>query len=1432
MAQDQQMNIIVRMVDNTTSALRGILGQFGSLKTEATAAGAAVDRLPRKVSSVTGALAGMAAKGALAVAGFLGLTSAISGLIGAVREGIAGFAAFDDAIREAGAKANATTEDMKAMRAQAAELGETTSFSASQAAEGMTYLAMAGLDAQEVMAAMPGVLKLAAAEHMELARAADIATNIMSQTGQGVEDLSHILDTLAYASSNSNTNIEGLGLAMQYAGGLATGANQTFEETAAVLAVLADAGVRGERAGTALRGAFTQLLHGTKEQTEALDALGVSITDSLGAMRPMGDILRDLAMAGADAGDMVAIFGSEAGAQLANTMTKSIQRLDEFRNGIELAGGTAERLADQMEAGLGGEVRRLNSLWESFTNTLGEDFGAPIVSGLSSVVDGLKEAYKYTKDWGGYWATTFASGLLAVNWATVAGGIGTVTTAAITAAGALRTFGAAMLWVVTKPVQALLVGLLSVRFALSAINPLAAVLTAAAAAIGYVRYRLNESNIAYEATGKLLEQARQKVDELAKAAPEAARAVRDLASGNREATQSAMDLVSAGGELGSALDRIAKGHVSAAQEYADAQAAQRQAMDQLRGAAKGSDAAIELEAVVKQKQALAEALRGLVSDEKAWEDALSRTLEVAKEYGGEIVKTVQRIADGEVTAAATAERLREAGSPFADRMAELAKLEISRAEIEKKAASVRAKVREQTIEQLKAQHQLLAREAIDLERSNSFIGENNGKLAGNVAQRKRILEAIVGMREAGRAEMEEQKAAQEVERERALQARERAQIARVAREDAAKAAEQSIKTYEDEAKAIERAMDLRQKALDTLLGSGLISEKQHVAKIADLNEEKYQQLEDLASRHAATVKAGLGEESKEYREASAEVVRIATDRAQARMDAATRASDWVKGKLKEEQDELKRLRKEAEDEHKRSADVIQSIDDAIRDKRRQGMDEEAQQQDILTEAREKAAQARKALDEGNASAARDLAQEAASVFQQVKDINTSVKGLEGVRKIATEAAAAIDKQQQALIDAQEAQVRAVENLQRQIQTYIGRLIEAIQSFERAVQGAGPKVVGVEADTSQAKADIQDLTREEEKHIRARLDAEEARRTELEITRDGNKTIITHANTQPFDSALQMITSQDGTKTIHTIAEHGAFDTDLAVIQEDGHKRIITEADTGEADKDLEGVTAEERAAPIIAMADTQQAVGELDAVAAAGRQANIVATSTGEPARGKIAEIAGRDWRATIKIDTPNYAKVMSAFNRLTVTGHKTILIHYRTAANAGGPVLPVGLNGGGSAPHPQGQLPGYGTRDTVPAILTPGEFITRAPATKAISSVAPGLLDAMNRVSTTGDARALLDKMRFDFPEPSRPSISGFNQGGIVGGGQDLVQRLAGGKGGDIHISQAPISVEVHQQPGADARQMGDAVARAVADAVDRNTAGLRTAIREAARG
>jgi len=310
------------------------------------------------------------------------LTSIGAGL--ALKDVMGTFMGFNDRMLEVQAITNASGDTMERMSALAQKMGADTRFSASQSADALKFLSMAGFDAEKAMSALPGVLDLASAGNLELGEAADIATNVLAGLQLPVEQLGRVNDNLALTASRANTDVRALGEAFKIAAPSAASSGMALEEVSAVLGGLADNGIRGGEAGNAVKRMLIMLQNPTKKAKDALKELGVTTVDTDGKFRGLIPVLQDLKNANMNLTQSSKIFGMYAAtsAIAASGVSEKIANLSE-----ELldADGTTKRMATTMESGLGGALRALLSAWEGLRLTIGQGFSGAVTQTIKAL---------------------------------------------------------------------------------------------------------------------------------------------------------------------------------------------------------------------------------------------------------------------------------------------------------------------------------------------------------------------------------------------------------------------------------------------------------------------------------------------------------------------------------------------------------------------------------------------------------------------------------------------------------------------------------------------------------------------------------------------------------------------------------------------------------------------------------------------------------------------------------------------------------------------------------------------------------------------------------------------------------------------------------------------------------------------------------------
>ena len=305
------------------------------------------------------------------------------------------FAEYEQSMANVQSVSKATAKEFKALDAIAKQMGRTTVFTARESAEALFFMSKAGMKVEDSVAALPHVLNLAAAGQLELGQAADIVTNIMAGYGVATEDLSLAVDVLTKGFTSANTDLEQLGQAFIYAGPVAKAAGIAFNETAAALALMGNAGYQGTVGGTALRGAITRLLNPTAEAGEILHDMGVEVMDAEGNMRPLVDIIGQLEAGGLTAGDAMILFGQRAGPAMLALIEQGSGALQELRTEMDNSAGTAQSIADIQLDTLNGDILLLKSAFEGLALTI----GGVVVPELRKIMQHVTPIIQAVGDW-------------------------------------------------------------------------------------------------------------------------------------------------------------------------------------------------------------------------------------------------------------------------------------------------------------------------------------------------------------------------------------------------------------------------------------------------------------------------------------------------------------------------------------------------------------------------------------------------------------------------------------------------------------------------------------------------------------------------------------------------------------------------------------------------------------------------------------------------------------------------------------------------------------------------------------------------------------------------------------------------------------------------------------------------------------------------
>lgn len=493
----------LRVSDKGTATVKA----FGrTAKREARTAGGAFQRVDRSMAGVSKTAGALRSQmGGL----FAGLSAAL-----VVRDLAKTVAGYEQAMATVQGVTKATGAQFEALQAKARQLGATTRFSAQEAAEAELFLARAGFSANQVLAATPATLNLAAAGAIALGEAADYASNIVSQFNLAAAETGRVTDVLVSTSNSANTNVSQLAQALKFAGPVAGAVGQSLEMTAAAAGVLGDSGIQASLAGTNLRGVMAALLRPTAEGEKIIRQMAGSLDAVNPATKSLVDIFEVFRRSNLTAAQAVEIFGRR-NAAAALVLTANVGKMRTLTAANEAARGEAQRMAAVMNDTLAGSFKALRSAIEELYLATGDE---GLAGNLRAIVDTMTEATRILAGFEG-----------AVENASTAG-------KRLAEIVDLLTVGMKMFVAVkaAKYISILVKGLIGLRAAAAA-NPLGAMVAGAVVLVEVFR-RINDS--IYETDKLLSRQSKsyRKVREEIEATAEATNLLQEAAErGNRAA---------------------------------------------------------------------------------------------------------------------------------------------------------------------------------------------------------------------------------------------------------------------------------------------------------------------------------------------------------------------------------------------------------------------------------------------------------------------------------------------------------------------------------------------------------------------------------------------------------------------------------------------------------------------------------------------------------------------------------------------------------------------------------------------------------------------------------------------------------------------------------------------------------------------------------
>lgn len=345
---------------------------------------------------------------------------------------------FESSLSKVRAISGASGEDMGRLSAKAQEMGATTKFSASEAADAMTYMAMAGWETEAMLEGIDGIMNLAAASGEDLATTSDIVTDALTAFGMSASDSSHFADVLAQASASANTNVSMLGESFKYVAPVAGALGYTAEDTAIALSLMANAGIKGSQGGTALRSSLSRLVKPTGDAADMMESYGLSLTNTDGSMKSLGDVMGMLrtklgGLTEAEQAQVAAtLFGQEAMSGMLAIINASEDDYAKLTESIYGADGAAKQMADTMMDNLSGQLTILKSSLEGLALQLGEvilPYVKTFVSRVQQLVQWFSNLSKEQKEQVVKWAAIAAAiGPVLLVVGKVVSGVGTMVT--------------------------------------------------------------------------------------------------------------------------------------------------------------------------------------------------------------------------------------------------------------------------------------------------------------------------------------------------------------------------------------------------------------------------------------------------------------------------------------------------------------------------------------------------------------------------------------------------------------------------------------------------------------------------------------------------------------------------------------------------------------------------------------------------------------------------------------------------------------------------------------------------------------------------------------------------------------------------------------------------------------------------------------------
>lgn len=417
----------VQGVEKITKSVEGLKKADAGLDWKGTEAGGKAARESNEGYTVL--------KGTLANLASTAVTAAVGGIKDAASAVVEIGSAFETSMSKVSALSGATGDDLAALEAKARELGSTTTFSASQAADALGYMALAGWDTQAMLAGVGPVLSLAQAGELDLAAASDLVTDYLSAFNMTAEDTGRMVDVLAYAQANANTTVDGLGQAFKNCAANCNAAGMDVETTSAAIAMMANQGLKGSEAGTALNAVMRDMTQRMEDGSIKIGDATVAVMDAQGNYRDFADILADVEAATDGMGDaekaaaLQSTFTADSIKGLNLMLNAGAGELSSFRDDLYGCAGAAEDAAKAMTDSLHGDLAGMGSAFEELALKIYDGVQEPLRDAVQFVTGSVVPALTFLVEHVDYVAVALggvAAAVAAMNFGKVASALSAV----------------------------------------------------------------------------------------------------------------------------------------------------------------------------------------------------------------------------------------------------------------------------------------------------------------------------------------------------------------------------------------------------------------------------------------------------------------------------------------------------------------------------------------------------------------------------------------------------------------------------------------------------------------------------------------------------------------------------------------------------------------------------------------------------------------------------------------------------------------------------------------------------------------------------------------------------------------------------------------------------------------------------------------------